>query len=128
MPLPKPKKTLSDRNDEIRRASSFPAGHFGPSRLREDDEIAEIETNSLGLANVGRETCEFRRNVRDNIPGHDVTNNLFPPPVPKRPGPGATAEEIAEWNEHISSIPDEERAKHMGFPSNWFDRDGKLRR
>jgi hypothetical protein len=121
------RKTLAQRDDEVRRASAYPAGHRGPVNLMhyEDEERARAAMRLFPRAGLGHATqsgIDFRRTATDNIRGEDVTESFFPNPSSQRPGPEAGPKAIAAWNAFIQAIPFRQRLLHMCVPSYWLVR------
>lgn len=125
------KQTLQSRDDELRRASSYPAGSFAPRNMlhMEDEERTRAAMGlipHLGVAHAGQTATEFRRDAKDRLRGTPVTDQLFPIPCEGRPKADASPDEIKAWNTFIKAVPPELRPKFMSLPFYWFDRFGAL--
>lgn len=99
--------SLKDRDEAVRRASHYPAGHLPRSapREREDVDVAlEHPTH--------HDAVNFRRTDRDNHRGRDNTDLIAATPHPRRPGQDATAEEIKAWNTFMAALPEHERDQY----------------
>lgn len=117
-PQPPPKLT---KDEEVRRASSFPVGHFGANHPSLDGVAAEPAEPSVPLDKARYLPAAFRRTDQDRAaPRRRVTQREFPSPPPARPMPGASQAEIAAYNEAMLAIPHELRLLHMAVPRRWL--------
>jgi hypothetical protein len=121
-----PKIPLSKRDDDLRRVSHYPVGHFGPVRILhlEDEERTRASTGVIPRLGVGHQSHNYPVRFRKNDerkPGRNVTELLFPVPPARRPKPGASPEEITAWNAFMTALPQPLRLNYMGVPVYWID-------